>query len=240
MDIRIYDHIKENLILGVKNIQECKDKGIAYKEKGDFALIPQVFIDTPNVYNESFTINVTQDMVNMWNKSLDDVLGDAYANSKERFRACAIPIENAANFNELMPDDNAIYKAYLISNESFVSGGSTIFYSPNIIDDVIKQNDNTGEHTAVIIPTGENETFCVLVEKGKEEDAYMYSDFLSEVNEEKKQSSSYSWPISSEIYIYNSDEKNLISLDMTKECKLGTISNDVEKMAFFRRTSSSR
>lgn len=164
--------LAERLIIEVINYEESADRifNFPFIRKGSFAILPQLCIGDKNLAGHFTTcLNVTNDMLNNWNISKEEMFQLAAKNTAKEFPVSVEPITEYMNSDEVrifLEDCFDISKIYVMSNETYFNGASAMFY-PDSLDQTAHSFDT---EKLFILPISVNYVYCMPIDNGISED----------------------------------------------------------------------
>lgn len=160
-DMTVED-LSERLLIAVINYEESADRllNFPYVRKGSFAVLTQLCVGDKNLSGHySACLTVTNDMLNGWGISKNDLFQMASENSVKQFPAVLLPITDflPEHENIFLEESFDISKVYVLSNDTFFNGAVALFYP-----DMVKQLMNTLQSEKIyIMPSSINHMYCV-------------------------------------------------------------------------------
>lgn len=205
------EELAGRLILSVLNAEDSKERllNFPHKIKGDFALVSQLCLGDRNIEGQyTSCITVTNDILNNWGITKDEMFDMAATNSRRMFPVLVEPIENLVG--GMSEGEKSLFKAdginlpncYVITNKQFYNGAAAMFYEPDVFDRLAARlkTDNL-----YLLPSSTNHIFCVPVSNLMQAEEYteVFSQFVSEAPEKR---------LADKVYTYDSLSK-MISCD---------------------------
>lgn len=197
------EELMSRVILAVRNYSQNKEgqAGFPHMRKGDFAIFVQLLVGKKTSADQYTTcLTVTDDLMEKWDVSFEELVEAAYANSREFFPGEICHLESftdGSKENTIRPDGDVAPEVFVLTNDSHFNGAAVLFYQSELLDDLSEQH---GE--IALMPTGTNEIYCIAAESGH---IHEYQQLFDEVveamgNEEV---------LSKEVLLYNRNSREL-------------------------------
>ncbi|MDD3414210.1 MAG: DUF5688 family protein [Lachnospiraceae bacterium] len=166
------DDLSERLILAVINYNDSAERLLNFPHirKGSFAVLTQLCMGDKNI-NGMYTtcLTVTNDMLNGWNISKEDMFDMATTNSKNLFPAISEPVVSflsGEGVQKFLDDNFDFSKIVVLSNKSFYNGVATIFYESDALEKISKALDS---NKIYIMASSVNHMYCIPENAGLNE-----------------------------------------------------------------------
>lgn len=200
------DDLSERLILSVINYNDSAERLLNFPHirKGSFAVLTQLCMGDKNI-NGMYTtcLTITNDMLNGWNVSKENLFEMASTNSQNLFPVILEPVVSFLSdegVQQFMDDNFDISKIVVLSNKSFYNGVATLFYESEALDKIARAFDSEKVH---IMASSVNHMYCIPENVGLSEESLqnIFKELSGAVEEKEK--------VCDSILTYDSTQKKI-------------------------------
>lgn len=187
------EELTSRLILAVINYKENEDKigGYPFVKKGNFAILTQLCVGEKNdVGQYTACLTVTNDLLEQWGLSKEQLFDIAADNSKKMFPSDVQPLTNYTEksllkVNVELPDDMSLNDVIVLTNQQHFNGAATLFYEPGILHDIAKEKN---VNQLVLMPSGVNQIYCIPMRDNMslEECKSLYQNLIDMIDKDNR------------------------------------------------------
>lgn len=216
--LKDYDYAKDHLFVAAvpKVAKDTLNDG-NYVDHNGIAAVAKIYVDMPNV-DRNGSITVSNQMLDTWNKSFEEVYADALISSRNVLQPTINTLESiltakaGVEFPEPMP---VLTRIYCVSNERLLFGASNLFI-PGMLDEISEKVGGS----FYIIPSSIHEVLVAQVDELgglNQESIRGLEDMIQIVNDTEVSEDEI---LSYDLYLYDSKNKELgLAKEMEKNLK---------------------
>lgn len=206
------EDLAERLLIEVVDYKDSKANllNFPYVKKGSFAVLAQLCVGEKNLDNNySSVLSVTNDMLNAWGITKQEMFDMAVENSTSLFPAVVRDVSDFVDLNSIdgFFDDFDLSNVKILSNVSYFNGASVMFY-PNILDRVCEEFVPHANEL-YILPSSVNHLYVLPFNE------HISQTELDEIFQSMSEKVEDNQRLSEHIIVYNSTAKELREMDGT-------------------------
>lgn len=215
--------LSERLLIAVINYDESADRllNFPHLRKGSFAVLTQLCVGDKNLSGHYSTcLTVTNDMLNGWGISKNELFQMASENSVKQFPAVLQPITDFVKGSESVFLEEAfdISRIRVLSTETYFNGAAAMFY-PGMLERIAESLQCEKYY---IMPSSVNHMYCIPEGNGITLDELkgVFKE-LSKLIEDKSR-------LCNDILVYDTNKNKLQEMDGTTFDTLLNVPNMVQ------------